>query len=138
MMSAPIRMSFASNPPMGTPSELAMRQSSRLKRQLSGICRTDVAERIVSFLRRRYPHNTAENVAADTGIKSATVSKWMERTSAPSVSAFLQLWNAYDANLLAAVAPRTFGWLDEAVRAQAQAGLDARIAELRAQRELLG
>lgn len=108
-----------------------MRQSSRLSRQMSGSGQTDVAERIakaeriIGFLRQRYPTKTAENVAADLGCSADTVQKMMERCSTPNVMTFGRMILQYGPAFLAAVYPKAPKWLDEAHRREMQATLRA-------------
>lgn len=112
-----------------------MRQSFRLKRQLSEQSDKDVAERILDFLTKIYPTKTAECVAADTGIPSVTIAKWLERTSAPKTASFVKLFCAYGPGFLACVPKTPPAWLDAAARAHEQAALRAQIADLQAQLE---
>lgn len=98
---------------------------------MSGSGQTDVAERIakaeriIGFLRQRYPTKTAENVAADLGCSADTVQKMMERCSTPNVMTFGRMILQYGPAFLAAVYPKAPKWLDEAHRREMQATLRA-------------
>lgn len=73
-------------------------------------------ERAVAFVRRLYPSKTADCVAADTGVPSQTVRRWLEGVSKPSWVAFSRLIFAYGPAFLVAVYPKAPKWLDEAHR----------------------
>lgn len=98
---------------------------------MSGSGQTDVAERIakaeriIGFLRQRYPTKPAENVAADLGCSADTVQKMMERCSTPNVMTFGRMILQYGPAFLAAVYPKAPKWLDEAHRREMQATLRA-------------
>ena len=83
---------------------------------MSGVSPTTVAERVVTFLRRKYPRSTAEAVAADTGIARTTVAKWFERSSAPSAAALVTLAAVYRVEFLTALLPGS-EWLEVAAHA---------------------
>lgn len=125
---------------MSSASENLVRQSSEMRSRLSVkrranvlLDQTIVGERVVAFLRRRYPQKTAELVAADCpGLPAGTVQKWLDRGSAPNASGYTRLWLAYGPDFLAAIAPDQTGWLDQAVRAQRAAELKTEIAALEA------
>ena len=57
--------------PMHTASEKRVRQSHPNIGQLSGLDQTVVGERVVAFIKHRYPHNTAKYVARDLDISLA-------------------------------------------------------------------
>lgn len=98
---------------------------------MSGSDQTDVAqriakaERIIAFLRQRYPSKTADNVAADLGCSADTVQKMMDRCSTPNVMTFGRMILQYGPAFLAAVYPKAPQWLDEAHRREMQAALRA-------------
>lgn len=87
-------------------------------RQYSGKWRTEVAERITTFLREAHPHKTAEHVAAATGEAVSTVEKWLERGSAPSGPALLRLLRAYRWPLISALYDGDVSWLAEQAHAE--------------------
>ena len=93
---------------------------------------SDAGGRVSAFLRRLYPCRTADQVAADTGIKSATVAKWLERESAPNGSAMLILIACYGPDFLGAVMERPPAWLVQQRRAAEVAQALADIARLKA------
>ncbi len=80
-----------------------------------------------------YPVKTADNVAADTGISANTVSKWLDRGSAPTSWAFLRLLSAYGPDLVCAVMDSPPAWLDRAAKEQRRERLEAQIAALQSQ-----
>lgn len=88
---------------------------------------------MVAFLRRMHPHKTADCVAADCpGLPAGTVQKWLDRGSAPNAAGYTRLWIAYGPDFLAAIAPKTCGWLDQAVRNAERARLQQEIDRLQA------
>lgn len=94
-----------------------------------------VGERVVAFLRQRYPAKTALNVSADTRgrIPVATIKTWLQRGSAPDADGYTDLWIAYGPDFLAVLAEgRTPEWLDRARRDLEAAHLKAEIAALQA------
>ncbi|KQP61084.1 transcriptional regulator [Methylobacterium sp. Leaf108] len=101
--------------------------------QLGEAERTVVQERTTDFLRSLYPTKTADNVAVDTGISANTISKWLERGSAPASWAFLRLLEAYGPELACAVMADPPAWLDRAAREQKRERLEAQIASLQSQ-----
>ncbi len=62
-------------------------------------------ERLIAFLRERYPQKTADCVAADTGIPATNVAKWLSGASLPNFRAVIALLIAYDVDFWAAVVP---------------------------------
>lgn len=96
--------------------------------------RTDLADRVNEFLRRKYPVKVGECVGADLGIKATTVQKWMERTSAPSSWMLLKMVSAYGPEFLAAVmgdaAPE---WLHASAHTERRARIAADIQKLQAE-----
>lgn len=112
-----------------------MEQSRRKATTAVGEDRTVVADRLVSFLRARHPVKTAENVAADTGIAAATVARWLDRGSAPSILQLGKLVGAYDAEVLCAILDSPPAWLVDAARQEERRRIERQIAVLRAQIE---
>jgi transcriptional regulator with XRE-family HTH domain len=117
-----------------------MRQSGDELRQFGVISPQVVAERVIPFLRRMYPRATAEMVARDTGLSPKTVSKWLERSSAPSGAALVQLANTYRMAFLIALLPGS-EWVEIGANAVERAALadqvarsDRRLAALAARR----
>lgn len=90
--------------------------------------RQTYAERVTEFIRRKHPYKTAENVAADTGIKYHTIRKLLEGLNAPSIVAFDRLARAYGLEFVHHV----FAWdfLDPDKRAAEQRALEARFVAL--------
>lgn len=128
--------SFASGPhSMLTASGISMEQSSRNNTTVVGEDRTVVADRISSFLRAKHPVKTAENVAADTGISPATVARWLDRGSAPSIPQLGKLVGAYDAEVLCVILDHPPAWMVSRAREQERERLERQIATLRAQIE---
>lgn len=102
----------------------------------------EVADRVASFLRRRYPSKTAIAVAADTGIEASAVAKWLERGDvAPSGAAILRLIFAYGPEFLCAITTKPPSWLERAraheQEAKAHGELEAALASFTSQRATL-
>ncbi|MGX9981957.1 hypothetical protein [Methylobacterium fujisawaense] len=120
--------------PMHTASEKALRQSHGNIGQLSGLDQTIVAERVVTFLRRRHPHSTAKHVARDLDISRETVAKWIERGSAPNAEGILKLIAVYKTDLLITLLGGAEQWLAVAAwherRARFEAEQAAFVAEM--------
>ena len=132
--------SFPSSPPMPRRYGVSMEQSSQTREQLSQVARqmSDArADRVVAFLGKLHPVKTCENVAAETGIRAATVRQWVARESAPNFRALFRLMCAYGPDLLCAALDNPPRWLSEAARAEEQARIDAEIAALQARRARL-
>ncbi|TVR06665.1 MAG: hypothetical protein EA385_15215 [Salinarimonadaceae bacterium] len=79
---------------------------------------------MAGFFRRIYPSQTAQNVAADTGLPFDSVRKWVNLETRPSFSALMTLTGHYGPALLAAMYRRAPEWLDRAVRDEEIAALD--------------
>lgn len=127
--------SISSGTSMLTASEVSLRQSPvrgsqrpGFRRAIDSASQTDVAERIIAFLRRRHPLKTADSVAVETGVPAGTVQKWLDRGSAPSVPHFLRLAGAYGPDFLCVGFSAAPAWLDRAVREERAAQLKAEIA----------
>ena len=116
-----------------------MRQSSQASGQLSGSARTDVAERIakaeriIAFLRQRYPVKTAENVAADIGGSAETIQKMIDRVSAPSAWSYGRLVCAYGPSFLCAALSNPPAWIVAAAQAERLATVQAEYDRLAAE-----
>jgi len=82
-------------------------------------------DRAVAFIRRLYPTKTADCVAADTGLPSQTVRRWLEGVAKPSWAGFSRLILAYGPAFLVAVYPNCPKWLDEAHHRERLAALEA-------------
>lgn len=109
--------------------------------KMSNIVETDVQacpERAVAFIRSRYPFKTAECVAADIGVPSGTVRRWLEGAASPSWGAFSRLIFAYGPAFLAAVYPKAPKWLDEAARDEALRDLRDQQRRIQEQLDALG
>ena len=115
-----------------------MRQSSRFERHESLRERTNVAERMIAFLRQRYPVKTADNVAVDLGCSAETVAKMIERVATPNAVTFGRMILAYGPAFLVAVYPKAPAWLDEAHRRERQEALRAEQRRIQEQLEALG
>lgn len=116
-----------------------MRQSSQASRQMSAGARTDVAERqakaerIISFLRQRYPLKTADNVAADIGGSAETIQKMIDRASAPSAWTYGRLVCAYGPAFLCAALANPPAWIVTAAHAERLASVEAEYARITAE-----
>lgn len=121
--------------PMNPSSEKRMKQSSRTSPTAVGEDRTVVADRVSAFLRAKHPVKTADNVAADTGIPAATVARWLDRGSAPSIPQLGKLVGAYDAEVLCVILDQPPEWMVSRARQQERERLERQIATLRAQIE---
>jgi hypothetical protein len=99
--------------------------------QLSEAC----ADRVVTFLRSRYPSKTAESVAAETGLGVDRIRKWLERGSKPSCAACFVMIAVYGPEFLSAVMHRPPAWIATAARAARREQLRAEISDLEARLE---
>ncbi len=113
--------------PMSQASGNDMRQSGLQKRLVGARDATIVADRINAFLRHQHPYFTSKQVSAKTGISPATVSKWLERNSAPSAVHIGSLFMAYGWDFLAAAWPCPK--LERAALLARQEELEARAAQ---------
>lgn len=109
----------------------AAQSSSNFAHRKSKFSRIE-PERVVEFLQGAHPLKTADHVAANTGIPSGTVRKWLEGKALPKSGALIALVGAYGPALLAVA----FGneppeWLSRAARAERQAALEAEQARIR-------
>lgn len=95
--------------------------------------RTVVAERLSAFLRRKHPTKTADNVAADTGIYPATIARWLDRGSAPSLESLSQLVGAYGSEVLCVILDHPPPALIAAARQEERERVEREIARLRQQ-----
>lgn len=91
---------------------------------------TVVQERVIAFMRARYPVWTAKRVAADTGISPGTIIKWLDRGSAPSAAHMWRLGCAYGLSFLAAIYVEVDA-VEAARLADEVAALEARVAALK-------
>lgn len=107
-----------------------MRNSSAKRGQVSASAPTTVGERVVTFLKRIHPTKTAVHVAAETGVSSDAVEKWLERASVPNGLAMIRLTAAYGPEFLCAVMNNPPAWLDAAVRSERQAALEAQLLSI--------
>lgn len=82
-------------------------------------------ERLASFLRRKHPVKTAEEVAAFSGCEADSVRKWLDGVAAPSCIPMVRLISAYGPEFLAALMERPPLWIDAAWRAEERARLVA-------------
>ena len=103
-----------------------MEQSSARRGTTVAAERACVSERILAFLRARYPVKMAEHVAADVGISAAAIRKLEERGSAPSLAVFTRMARAYGSDFVFAVLG--WDWLDHAAGWERQRALEASIA----------
>ncbi|BDA84991.1 hypothetical protein Sa4125_25330 [Aureimonas sp. SA4125] len=93
---------------------------------------SDAGARVAAYLRRLYPARTADNVAADTGLNSGTIAKWLERESAPNGVAMLVLIAIYGPDFLGAVMKRAPAWLDASQRMTEASALAAELDKIQA------
>lgn len=110
-------------------------QSSQKFGQLSqnfGQLSEECADRVVAFLRARYPAKTAESVAAETGLGADRIRKWIDRGSKPSCAACFVMISVYGPEFLSAVMDRPPAWIDTAARAARREQLRAEISALEA------
>ena len=90
----------------------------------------EAGERLVAFLRDRYPNKTSDCVAADTGLPATNVAKWLAGGSLPSFTALLALGLAYDIDFWAAVLPNPPECIVKERVNRKVAHLQAQLAEL--------
>lgn len=110
-----------------------MRQSPATAGHLSVAERTEKAERIIAFLRQRYPSKTADNVAADIGGSAETIQKMIDRCSTPSAITFGRMIITYGPSFLVAVYPASPKWLSDAAQRERLAELEATQASINAE-----
>lgn len=96
--------------------------------QLSEAC----ADRVVAFLRARHPAKTAEAVAAETGLGTDRIRKWLDRGSKPSCAACFIMIAVYGPEFLSAVMDRPPAWIATAARAARREQLRAELADIEA------
>jgi hypothetical protein len=118
-------------------SENGMKNVSAFKRNVGVKSSLDMVDKVGDFLRSMYPQKTAECVAADTGISAKTVSKWLERSSAPGGLAMIHLAMMYGPEFLCAVADKTPAWLNNARKAEKAERIERQLAALQAERDAL-
>lgn len=109
-----------------------MGQSRRAARTSVFEDRTDVAGRVVAFLRGLYPQKWADCVAADLGVSVHTIRKLEERGSAPSLALFSRMVLAYGPAVMCAALPEVPEWLGDAERTARLSALEAEQARLQA------
>ena len=85
---------------------------------------------LATFLRRKYPYNTADHVSRDTGVPASSVKKWLSLEVEPRGRAMLALICAYGPPLICAAVKSPPAWCDADLRA-------AKIAKLRAELDAL-
>ena len=88
--------------------------------------RTFDAEGMSAWLRRRYPRNTVEHVAADTGIPISTVQNYLLGRSEPVGEYLLRLIEEYGRPFLLAVFKKPPAWLADPRREEKVAQLRER------------
>lgn len=111
-----------------------MLNSPEASSQTPAAVRAGAAERIIAFLRARYPVKTAENVAADTGLSPLTIQTWIDRCTAPNIVGIIALTAAYGPDFLSAcMGEKTPDWLVAAERKKRAAELKARRAAIDAE-----
>jgi hypothetical protein len=89
--------------------------------------RTEIAGRIIAYLRELYPTKTAEHVASDLNTSVSAVEKWLSRDSAPCLPLFGKMALIYGPEFVSRAFP-TLTWLDPVVRAGKAEKLKAQIA----------
>lgn len=92
---------------------------------------------LATFLRRLHPRDTAQSVAADTGIPAASIENWLKGIAFPRAVHQFRLMAVYGPSALAAMMPSAPRWLDDAVRAERLRDLEAQSASLAAERAAL-
>ncbi len=120
-----------SSTPMHAASGVAVRKSGGSIDQVARQDGTIVHERVIAFLRVQHPIWTAKGVARRTGISPATVTKWLDRGSAPSGGHLWRLGVVYGIAFVAAVYVEVDG-VEAAARAERLIILEAEIAALKA------
>lgn len=138
--SAQPRSAAAPSPVLSQASEISMRTTSLWSgKPLSKLGRRSLVrlDRTCAYLRELYPHDTAKQVAADTGgmVGFETIRKWLAGKATPSGAAVVVLSAVYGPAFLLAVMDGPTDWMTEAGRAQARAQLDEGIAALEALRK---
>lgn len=115
-----------------------MLMSSAIGGQMSqaSTAQSAVASRVGDYLRSKYPTKTAENVAADTGLKADAVKKALARGSLLNGEGMLALIRAYGLDFLGHVmaggeAP---AWLTSSGQVEVISSRDQKIAQLKASR----
>ena len=93
---------------------------------------------LARFLRRRHHFDTANHVAAETGIAPETVRNWLRHRAKPNSAHFMALAFAYGPDLVAAACPNAPRWLDGACRAAEADRIKGEIDELHKRLEALG
>lgn len=91
------------------------------------------AEKIVAYLRRRYPDKTAESVAADGVASIRTVRNWLDDVCAPSLAGYSRMISLYGPDFLLATLDHSPRWLVKAAHDEERARLEARRAEVERQ-----
>jgi hypothetical protein len=83
-----------------------------------------------AFLRNQHPSDTVYWVASLGGFKESTVEAWIYEKALPQARHLGPLLAIYGPAVLAAIFPRGFSWLDDAVRAERMRALEARRAAI--------
>ena len=68
--------------------------------------RREFATKIINFIKKRHPTNTASRIAIELNIPTTTVQKWIERGSVPSAAIFVSMIALYGRQFLADI------WMD--------------------------
>lgn len=85
----------------------------------------------MAFIKALYPLKTAECVAADLGVPTHTVKRWLEGVAKPSWIGFSRMIIAYGPAFLVAVFPCARpAWLDDAYQREQLAELEAEQARI--------
>jgi hypothetical protein len=92
-----------------------------------------ICERVGQFLRARHPRNTAQAASQETGIKAATIAKWLEGASVPSTELFLHLVQIYGPEFVSLAVVPNPGWLRQAINAEKRRAIEAEIEALKRQ-----
>jgi hypothetical protein len=111
-------------------SERSMEKTSPAGRKIFGID----PEKLPDFLRRRFPANTAKEVARQIGGKPDTVEAWLRGRARPGFVATLTMVGLWP-EFLAEVSVSPPGWAVAAARAERAARLEAAIAAQQAELE---
>lgn len=117
---------------MSQASRKSMRKSGEALRSFGVIEPQFFAERVATFLRMMHPQKTADSVAADTGIPTKTVAKWLQGAAGPTGRYYHQLLGAYGFELYVYVNPdASSAEMREAARIQHQHRLERQNEDLR-------
>ncbi len=116
-----------------TPNHLKNRGKLARKVEAAAPSTSDFA----AFLRNQHPSDTVYWVASLGGFKESTVEAWIYEKALPQARHLGPLLAIYGPDVLAAIFPGGFDWLERAVMDERKARIDAEIASLSAERRRL-